>query len=128
MNTYEGLFLLQSVEAKRDWDAATAHVGDILKKAGGKIGTHYRWDERKLAYEIAGQKRGAYYLVYFECEAGAITGIRRDCTLSEIVMRQLITRLVGAMPPMPTEEELARHHAELAAVSGPGRPSRPGRR
>jgi len=119
LNTYEGMFLLNSVEAKRDWDGTAAHVQDILKKHGAEVATNYRWDERKLAYEVNRQKRGTYYLVYFRCPTEALVAIRRDCELSEIVMRQLILRWSGEAPPMPTEDELAKHQAELAALAQP---------
>ena len=121
MNTYEGLFLLNSVEAKRDWDAAQNHVKGILAKHGAEVSTNYRWDERKLAYEIDHQKRGTYYLVYFTCVTEAVTAIRRDCELSELILRELILRFEGEVPPTPTDEELAKHQAALAAMSGPGR-------
>ena len=48
-----------------------------------------------------------------------MAAIRRDCELSEIVMRQLILRWTGEVPPMPTEDELAKHQAELAALAQP---------
>jgi small subunit ribosomal protein S6 len=120
LNIYEGLFLLNSVEAKRDWEAMTAHVKGVLTKHGAEIGTNYRWDERKLAYDIRQQKRGTYYLVYFRCPPQAIASIRRDCDLSDLIIRELILRWEGEMPPMPTDEELARHQADLAAILQPG--------
>ena len=120
LNNYEGMFLLNSVEAKRDWDDAVTHVQGILKKHGAEIATNYRWDERKLAYEIGQQKRGAYYLVYFRAPSEAIAPIRRECDLSEKIVRQLVLRWEGEIPPMPTEDELAKQRAELAAVSQPG--------
>jgi len=121
LNIYEGLFLLNAIEAKRDWDAAANHVKGILTKHGAEIGTNYSWNDYKLAYEIRSQKRGTYYLVYFKCSPEAITAIRRDCDLSELIVRELILRWEGEMPPMPTQEELARQQAEIAALSQPGR-------
>jgi len=120
LKTYEGMFLLNSVESKRDMEAATGHVKDILKKHHAEPGTNYVWDERKLAYEIHQQKRGTYYLVYFQCPPENIAALRRDCELSEVITRQLILAWEHGMPAMPTEEELAKHRAELAAVGQPG--------
>ncbi len=124
MNIYEGLFLLNSVEAKRDWEAAQEHVKAILTKHGAEVSTSYRWDERKLAYEIDKQKRGTYYLVYFKIDPESLTAVRRDCALSDLILRELILRWEKEIPAMPTDEELAKHHAELAASSQPGRPYR----
>ena len=121
MNTYEGLFLLNSVEAKRDWDAAAGQVRAILEKHGAEMSTNYLWDDRKLAYEINRNKRATYYLVYFKAGPDAIVGIRRDCGLSDVLIRHIIVKWEEEIPPMLTDEELAKHHAELAAVAGPGR-------
>ena len=121
MNTYEGLFLLNSVEAKRDWDATSGQVRAILEKHGAEISTNYLWDDRKLAYEIDRNKRATYYLVYFKAKPGAIVPIRRDCGLCDVLLRHMIMKWEGDAPPMPTDEELAKLHAELAAVAGPGR-------
>lgn len=120
MNTYEGMFLLNSVEAKRDWEATAGHVKDILTKHGAEVGTNYLWDERKLAYEVDHVKRGTYYMVYFTCPPEGLTAIRRDCELSELVLRHLILCWDGEIPPQPTEDELAKHRADLAAATGPG--------
>ncbi len=120
MKTYEGLFLVDAVEAKRDWDAAVAHVKGILAKHGTELLTNYKWDERKLAYNIGPHKRGAYFLVYFNADPQVIAAIRRDCDLSDVVIRNLILLWELPVPAMPTDEELAKHHAELAAVGQMG--------
>jgi small subunit ribosomal protein S6 len=117
LNHYEGLFLVDAVEAKRDWDTAVTHVKGLLTKHGAEILTSYKWDERKLAYNIGPHKRGAYYLVYFKADPQSIAALRRDCDLSEVVIRELILAWEQAVPAMPTEEELAKHRAELAAVN-----------
>ena len=50
---------------------ADAEGGDQPRAAGsssgtaGKILVIKKWDERKLAYEINGQKRGTYIIAYF---------------------------------------------------------------
>ena len=120
MNNYEGLFLVDAVEAKRDWDVAVAHVQGILTKHGAQILTNYKWDERKLAYTIRQHKRGAYYLVYFAADPQVITAIRRECDLSEVIIRELILLWEREVPAMPTDEELAKRRAELAAVNQMG--------
>ena len=105
MKTYEGLFMLDAVEAKRDWDTAVAHVKGILTKHGVEVLTNYKWDERKLAYNIGPHKRGAYWLAYFNADPNAIA---------------LILLWEQPVPAQPTEEELAKHRAELAAVGQVG--------
>lgn len=90
-NYYEGLFLFpQSVSA--DLQTATDHVKEILQRADVNLISFRKWDERRLAYEVKGNRRGVFFLVYFEAEGSAIAKIDRDCNLSEQVLRAMITR------------------------------------
>ncbi len=90
-NYYEGLFLFsQAVSA--DLQSATDHVKEILQRADVNLVSFRKWDERRLAYEVKGNRRGVFFLVYFEAEGSAIARIDRDCNLSEQVLRAMITR------------------------------------
>ncbi len=88
---YEGMFLIGQAAAA-DFGGAVDHVKQILAKAGAQIIAMKKWDERRLAYEIDKQKRGIYILVYFSCDTSHLAQIERLCNLSEIVMRQLVTK------------------------------------
>jgi len=90
-NYYEGLFLFpQSVTA--NLQAASDHVKEILQRADVNLISFKKWDERRLAYEVKGNRRGVFFLVYFEALGSAIAKIDRDCNLSEQVLRAMITR------------------------------------
>jgi small subunit ribosomal protein S6 len=43
-------------------------------------------------YELKGQKRGTYILVYFTAPGAAVSAIERDVNLSEEVLRVLVTK------------------------------------
>lgn len=90
MAIYEGMFLLDSGRAAKDWEATRALVDGVLERYGAKPVLADRWDERKLAYAIKRQKRGTYYLNYFDATGDAVTNIRRDLTLTEGVLRFLV--------------------------------------
>jgi small subunit ribosomal protein S6 len=88
---YEAMFLLsQGVAA--DFGAAIDHIRDLLGKAHAEILAMKKWDERRLAYEVKGQKRGVYILVYFKAPGGEMTRLERDCNLSEKILRSLVLR------------------------------------
>ena len=90
-NYYEGLFLFpQSVTA--NLQAASDHVKEILQRAEVNLISFKKWDERRLAYEVKGNRRGVFFLVYFEAHGSAIAKIDRECNLSEQVLRAMITR------------------------------------
>lgn len=89
--TYEAMFLLsQSVAA--DLGGAVDHIKEIISRGHGEILAMRKWDDRRLAYEIDGQKRGVYILVYFKAPNDQLGHIERDCNLSEKVLRVLILR------------------------------------
>ncbi len=87
--TYEAMFLLDNQAAQADWDATSGKVDAILERHGARIARKEKWDERKLAYEIRGQRRATYYLVYFEAPPSAIRGISEDVNLAESVIRHM---------------------------------------
>ncbi len=88
---YEGMFLFpQSVTS--DLTAASDHVRESITRHGGEIVSLVKWDERRLAFDIAGNKRGVYFLAYFTAPTSAVASIERDCTLSERMLRALLVR------------------------------------
>ena len=103
MNQYEGMFLIDPVQASTNWNKVTEHIHGILTKAQAKIIRETKWDDRKLAYEIKHQKRGSYYLVYFEAPPQNISQIKADCQLSEYLLRTLF--LVAKKIPDSKEQK-----------------------
>lgn len=87
--TYEGMFL---VDSSSDFEAASEPVKSILTRYGAELLAFKPWDDRKLAYEIRGRKRGLYVLSYFKADPQKIVEIEHDCELDERVLRQLILR------------------------------------
>ena len=92
MKNYEGMFLFDPA-VLTDWESVQKEVARLLERAGGQIVACSRWDERRLAYEIKGRKRGVYALTYFKAEPDRISGIERDVNLSESALRCLILRV-----------------------------------
>jgi len=121
---YEALFLLNQKAAAGDFDECVQFVRETLSRAEAEVLALRKWDERKLAYEIEGQKRGTYLLAYFKSPGVQIANIERDCNLSEQVLRVMIIRAdhIG-----PTEIELAQRDAE-ATLTLSGVRTRGGRR
>ena len=87
---YEGMFLVDSVETDSDWDGVTKAIKKVLKKASADIVSLEKWDNRRLAYDVAGKNRGTYVLCYFEAPGEKVREIERAVQLSEGIMRVLI--------------------------------------
>ena len=88
---YEGMFVFDASFAA-DLSKPEAEIRRILERAQAELVFCRKWDERRLAYEIRGRKRGTYILTYFTCRPEAIVGIERDAQLSERVLRLLVLR------------------------------------
>jgi small subunit ribosomal protein S6 len=90
---YEAMFLVESGLASRDWDGTEKQLKEIVEKNGATILSCGKWDERKLAFEIRGAKRGTYWLCYFRSPTDAPGRIRRSTALSEMVLRGMVLAL-----------------------------------
>lgn len=88
---YEAMFLISQAVAA-DLGGAIAHINELLGRANAEVIAMRKWDERRLAFEIKGQKRGMYILVYFRAPNTSIAHLERDCNLSEKVLRAMILR------------------------------------
>ncbi len=93
VNTYEGMFLLDSAKVAIDWEGSLHQVHEILTKHQAEIVASRQWDERRLAYGIEGHKKGTYLLTYFRADGPRLAEIRHDCQLSDLILRNLILKI-----------------------------------
>ena len=107
---YEGMFLFPPA-VTANLQSAVDHISEILARANAEVISLRKWDERRLAYEIKGNKRGVYFLVYFRAASDTLAGIERSCNLSEQLLRTMITR---ADHVTPEQMQAADGRAELA--------------
>jgi len=109
LNQYEAMFLLGQ-KGTAEPEAALNMCRGIIERHGGQVIVLKKWDERKLAYEVGGQKRGTYIISFFRAPGGALGGIERDVKLSEDVLRVLVLRAdhlneteMAAVEPQPIQ-------------------------
>lgn len=88
MKTYEAMFLLDA--GNPDFEAASQPVRQLLDRIKAEVLVFKLWDERRLAYEIKGRKRGLYVLIYFKADPLEIRNIEHDIQISEIIVRAQI--------------------------------------
>ena len=107
MKRYEAMFVVDSADAAKDFQTLRGQLHRILEKAGAEIQASDRWDERKLAYEIRGVKRGTYVLTYFLCDPEKLAELNQQLELSSLIVRHLVQQREHPIePPRRTEEEL----------------------
>jgi len=93
LNAYEGMFVIDLSEVKKDTNEVEELVEGLIKKCGGELASMARWDERKLAYQIKGRDNGLYTLTYFNGGQDTVRQLNRECRLSSHVLRALFLRL-----------------------------------
>ena len=96
--TYEGMFLMDA--GNPDFEAATEPIRTVLARSEAEILAIKPWDERRLAYEIQGRKRGLYVLTYFSVDPLKMREIEHDCNLDERIIRSLFLRLEKVTPEL----------------------------
>jgi small subunit ribosomal protein S6 len=92
------------------------HIKDVLAKGGSNVTSLVKWDERRLAYDIKGNKRGVYFLARFYCDGTKVKEIERDCRLSEKLLRALITRNDELTEEQMSNAEAAQRTADEARL------------
>jgi len=110
INAYEAMFLFPQ-SATANLGESSQHVLDHLEKVGAEVISFRKWDDRRLAFPIKGNKRGVFFLGYFKLSGDKMSGLERNLLLSEEVVRFLITR---ADHLSQEQMEAAEGRAELA--------------
>lgn len=111
MNVYEGMFVVDPADAAGDWEGLKQHICQLVERLGGEIVHSERWPDRKLAYDIRGRRKGAYFLMYFRLDGAKIAELRREAQLSDRLLRALILRRDGMEGPLERFKEAAAHSA-----------------
>lgn len=73
LKTYEAMFLLEPGQA--NFEEAVAPIHTIFQRNQCEVLHIKKWDERRLTFDIRGQRRGLYVLTYFKCDPLKITEV-----------------------------------------------------
>ncbi len=117
VNVYEGMFILDSNRYARDADAVSGQIPELIEKAGGELLASRLWEERRLAYPINGQRKGAYWLTYFKLDSGELAGLTRQCRLSDSILRTLFLKVDSRIADALVSHALADPAKAAAAAS-----------
>ncbi len=88
---YEAMFLFDTVTGNNS-EKVTEIINRLMERSNSELISQVKWDERRLAYEIQGHKRGVYVLAFFRTSPESIEQIERDIRLSDDVLRVLILK------------------------------------
>jgi small subunit ribosomal protein S6 len=98
------MLLVDPTVAAREWNRVVEEVDRIVKRNGATVLQVAKWGERKLAYPIRKSNRGTYVLTYFSAPEKAVTKIKADFQLSEVVFRTLLLQHAGELRKEPPKD------------------------
>jgi small subunit ribosomal protein S6 len=90
---YEGMFILDSNRFGRDHEAVSGQIPAMIEKFGGEMLVSRLWEERRLAYPIKGQRKGAYWLTYFRLDGEKLAELQRQCMITDDILRVLFLKV-----------------------------------
>jgi small subunit ribosomal protein S6 len=119
-NVYEAMFIFDSNRFARERAGMPAEVENAIKSAGGEVLVSRLWEERRLAYPIAGQRKGTYWLIYFRGLSSIVAPLNRQWEIQEGLLRHLVLKVhphlvevvlehakAGPVPPQPAAAPVA---------------------
>jgi small subunit ribosomal protein S6 len=92
-NVYECMFILDATKVAGNLETADKQIRALLEKNSAEVLVSRLWAEQKLTYPIKKQKKGIYYLTYFSSEGKNLVTIENDCSLNEMILRQMILKI-----------------------------------
>ena len=93
VQVYETMILFDATKLAVDADGIRTGINHTIEKIGGKIEVSRPWDDRRIAYPIQKQKKGAYHAIYYRMESTLQAELEREFKLNENILRQMTSRI-----------------------------------
>ena len=125
MNQYEVMYVIDTTLDDQARAALINRFSELVVANGGQVDRVDEWGKRRLAYAINYKTEGYYVLMYVTAPADLPRELERNFQINEAVLRSLVIRFEGALPPKreaqqpaaeaPAQEAVAEAPAEEAA-------------
>jgi len=90
---YEALYIVHPDLSDEEIATITDKYKRVVEEQGGEVESINRWEKRRLAYEVKGQREGIYVLMNFKSEVKAAAELNRLLKIGDDVLRHMIVRL-----------------------------------
>jgi small subunit ribosomal protein S6 len=87
------MVIFDSNRFARERAALPAEVEKMIKAESGEVLVSRLWEERRLAYPIAGQRKGTYWLYYFRGPSSMLTSLNRQWEIHDGILRHLALKV-----------------------------------
>ena len=88
--SYETLVILKTAGTEQEVARHAAQLEEPIKKIGGSLETSQPMGRRRLAFRIARQTEGHYYLLRFQAPPERIGEVERNFRLNDTIVRFMI--------------------------------------
>ena len=133
---YEILFIVEPTLTDEQLTPIVDKFSKIITDQGGEYIAGGKWEKRRLAYEVKGQREGIYLLMYFAGESAVADEVGRNMRISDDILRHMIVtvepenmdpgRFAKAEPEeAEAEEGAAEAEAEKPAEEAPAEETPP---
>ena len=114
---YETLVILKALGTDAELTQSVKHVEDLIKKLGGQIRQSASWGRRRLAYPIARQQEGTYYLLQFQIAPDRLMELKRLFRLNETIVRFLVLSQENHQPGSPLANPKSSESSAAASMA-----------
>ena len=104
MAFYESIFILKSSVSEEEVSVVQDKMKETLEKHGGSIIKAENWGKKKLAYEIAHDRRGTYAFLQFEAGGNVVSELERLYRLEDSILKFLTVRVDEEALQVPAVE------------------------
>jgi small subunit ribosomal protein S6 len=99
MNQYEVMYVIDTQLEDTLRQDLVARFNALIASNGGTVDRVDEWGKRRLAYSINYKTEGYYVLMYVTAPPALPRELERNLQISDSVLRYLVTRFEGALPP-----------------------------
>ena len=115
MRDYEVVYIFRPELESEEVDA---RLEDVHARLEGEITAVEHWGQRKLAFEIKGERSGYYVVTQFRAEPGSLSDFEQGLKHDEQLIRHLIVLSEGEMPTPPSQRREEDEEDEAADEAG----------
>lgn len=125
MNQYEVMYVIDTAVEDQARQELIARFSGLVEQNGGTVDRIDEWGKRRLAYAINYKTEGYYVLMYVTAPSALPKEIERNLQISESVLRYLVIRFEGALPPKREPLKPFGQHAPAPAETAPAAEAAP---
>ena len=90
---YETIYILRPNTANEGVAEVNTRINGIIEGMGGKIIKVDNWGKRRLAYEVAKERKGIYLYWQYLAQPGVVEETERNLRMLDSVIRYLTTKV-----------------------------------